>query len=491
LKVTQGLSDQIDGLFSKQQDAVSKIKSAHGKGKELGERAKQLEMENHSLKTSRDELKSKLDNVTKQLEQAEELKGTFAWTKAALDSALGTQEEYRKGYKSMRAALKKATEDFDKFRDEIAKHQAEKKEMDAMKERFVVLHERQKKGTKSIVDRMFAEARIKCLAEMIVEWRFGSKVAKQHRLEEEEAKKIAYEKKIAELEYQRVMNEKKEVAKRTLARMDAGKTTGLVAMCFSSWSQTIREEKSAREAEKLRKEIEERMSGLQSRKKDEAKSVLDRMAKASDTGLIGALFQEWKGIWSEGFADREQRKMEKLAAEKLQEQMKEKSKKAQAVMAKMSSATENGLRDMTFRSWASWAVSERRERKLASEAEEKLKAFHAQKKNQATSVVERSQLRKGKELVQNAFTGWITACANEKELREIHDKNKARAAELNEELNNLKSELEDKTDEIEDVQEELAETRAKNQKLRAQLAKIGENEKKLIDGLDDLLKMDS
>jgi len=103
--------------------------------------------------------------------------------------------------------------------------------------------------------------------------------AKKEKKSEQSAFAAEVDRKNAQAEFERNMLAKKEVAKRTFARMDANKTTGLLGMAFSSWETCIREEKAAREAEKVRQQIEARLKGMEARKKEGAKAVLDRMSQ--------------------------------------------------------------------------------------------------------------------------------------------------------------------------------------------------------------------
>jgi len=305
LNVTQALSENIESVCAAQQENFMKLKARAMRQREMAEKSKSLESENQILKTSRNDLKSKLEKAKESLEEVDELKGQFAWTKAALESALGAQEEYRKGYKSMRAALRKATEDFDRYRDDIAAHKAEKKEVQFMKDRYKVLFARQKANTEKVVSRMSREEDLRLQGYFIQMWLQGVAECKKEKKSEQSAFAAEVDRKNAQAEFERNMLAKKEVAKRTFARMDANKTTGLLGMAFSSWETCIREEKAAREAEKVRQQIEARLKGMEARKKEGAKAVLDRMSQNSETGLKGECFIGWKASWEEAIAAKE------------------------------------------------------------------------------------------------------------------------------------------------------------------------------------------
>lgn len=489
LNQTQGLSDQIEGLCMKQQENFMKIKADVMRTRELAERTTSMAAENEALKASRAEIKAKYDKAKESLDETEELKGTFAWTKAALDSALGAQEEYRKGYKSMRSALKKATEDFDKFRSEIAQHKAERKEVEQMKENYKVLYARQIINTEKVVNRMAKEEDKRLQGYFVQVWLQGVAECKREKKAEKDAFIAEVDRKNAQAEFERQMLAKKEVAKRTLARMNAGNTTGLLTMIFSSWAQNVVEEKNAREADKIRQQVEARLKGMESKKKEDAKNVLDRMKNSSDTGVKSVCFTAWKESWEEAVAARELEKKTMLAGEAGNAKMRLKKEEAKKMLAKMNASTAEGLVFMVFSQWGTWALTERKERKLAEAAEAKFLDLQKKKKGEAVSVVERMNLRKGKALIQTIFTGWMASISQYRYIAEIEEEvQKTTFGPLEKEIDEVREQLEDKIDELEDVQEELVESQKRHKLLKEKIAHMTESHNGLLNGFDAMVR---
>jgi len=490
LEVTQGLSDQVENLCGKQDQAYSKAKANLKKQRDLAARIKSLEEENEGLKGTHKTLELQLEKGYASVKEGEELKHSIAWTKNSLDSALASQEEYRKSYKSMHSSLKRATLDFHTFQEEITKHNAYRKQMEALKDRYKVLNQRQKINSEKVINRMAREEDENLQAYFIQAWLHGVAECKREKKLEKEAKIAEIEAKHKQEEYERLMVQKKEVAKRTLARMNDGNTEGLLAMVVTSWCQIVQEDKSAREAERIRQEVENHLKGIEAKKKGDAKAVLERMSAASDTGLKGVCFNAWKSDWEEHAAAKALEKRAQEADAKAAEVMKSKKEEAKKMLAKMNASSDSALLEMVFRNWLTWSNTEKKERLQAEIAEAKLLEIQKKKKGEASSVVERMTLRKGKELLQSLFVGWIASMLQYQIARQAEEEWQEKIDALQKEVDKMKDELEDKLDDLDDVQEELVESQKRHKLLQEKLVHMNESHEGLLKAYDDMLTDD-
>jgi len=142
---------------------------------------------------------------------------------------------------------------------------------------------------------------------------------------------------------------------------------------------------------------------------------------------------------------------------------------------------------MVFSQWGTWALTERKERKLAEAAEEKFLELQKKKKGQSVSLVERMNLRKGKDLMQKIFTGWIASLSQYHLIREIEETAQVRFDAIQNEIDQLREQLEDKIDDLEDVQEELVESQKRHVLLKDKIAHMNESHNGLLKGFDDLV----
>merc|ERR1719210_3013131 len=81
----------------------------------------------------------------------------------------------------------------------------------------------------------------------------------------------------------KIMARQKAKSKAVVDRMCAGQTETLKTMIYQAWAKVVQEEKAARENERMLQQAQGRLKDFQARKKDEAKSVLDRMTTANNT----------------------------------------------------------------------------------------------------------------------------------------------------------------------------------------------------------------
>merc|ERR1712048_248064 len=80
-----------------------------------------------------------------------------------LTAAHAKQEEYKQGYHALRAVLKKAKEELEKRKQELATLRLVSKDMDAMKDIYINFKEQQKIKTKKVMERMSAASEGTCL----------------------------------------------------------------------------------------------------------------------------------------------------------------------------------------------------------------------------------------------------------------------------------------------------------------------------------------
>merc|ERR1711972_303126 len=93
--------------------------------------------------------------------------------------------------------------------------------------------------------------------------------------------------------------EQRAKAKKTLGRMNAGSDQGIMAMYFTGWVQFMAEYRKNREFEDAVKAEEKKIAEFMKQQNEGAKSVLNRMAGASETGLISQCFEGWVDVYLE------------------------------------------------------------------------------------------------------------------------------------------------------------------------------------------------
>jgi len=109
------------------------------------------------------------------------------------------------------------------------------------------------------------------------------------------------------------MGAQAENTKKVMARMSSGSDNALLTVVIGSWVKYVEEYKKNKDMEDAVKAQEKAMEEYMKKKKDEAKSVLDRMNSATDSGLC----EHVMSTWCQHFKDeRESKKMEAIMAER-------------------------------------------------------------------------------------------------------------------------------------------------------------------------------
>merc|ERR1719327_1001065 len=89
------------------------------------------------------------------------------------------------------------------------------------------------------------------------------------------------------------MGAQAENTKKVMARMSSGSDNALLTVVIGSWVKYVEEYKKNKDMEDAVKAQEKAMEEYMKKKKDEAKSVLDRMNSATDSGLQEHVMSTW------------------------------------------------------------------------------------------------------------------------------------------------------------------------------------------------------
>uniref|UniRef100_A0A7S2C6A0 Uncharacterized protein n=1 Tax=Alexandrium andersonii TaxID=327968 RepID=A0A7S2C6A0_9DINO len=90
------------------------------------------------------------------------------------------------------------------------------------------------------------------------------------------------------------LKKKKEDAKTVLDRMNGATDSGLTAMCIQAWYSLINDNKKARELEEKMMNSEGRFGALKMRQKGNAMNVQGRVNEQIKANLLYRCIQEWK-----------------------------------------------------------------------------------------------------------------------------------------------------------------------------------------------------
>merc|ERR1712048_1325252 len=258
-------------------------------------------------------------------------KTTIDNLKTQMQAIITKTDEYKSGYQTLRAALKKAKDDLEKNEEELKQLRSIKKELEGMKDLYENFKARQKAKTKAAMERMGSGNDRTCMS---IHWQAWAKDLD----EANKWKKFNEDLANATGELKAYKERKKEESKKVVERMLAGQTQGLMTVVWGSWLKVVQEEKAAKEAEQKLMAAEANMSEWQKRKKEEAKAVFARVAAGNDMGLLDTCLTAWYRVLLEEKSIREAEKRLAAADGKMKEWQQRKKDEAKAVFARMAVA---------------------------------------------------------------------------------------------------------------------------------------------------------
>uniref|UniRef100_A0A7S4Q4C8 Uncharacterized protein n=1 Tax=Alexandrium monilatum TaxID=311494 RepID=A0A7S4Q4C8_9DINO len=422
LELTVQMKEHIENLTARQAEAIKKMRDSKNHVQKLRDQVQAMQQQIDSVHSERGASTRATEEMKSDMEKLENdhavLHSTHTWTKSSLDAALAAQEEYRKGYNSLRAAFKKAKEELEVANAELANAQDTHHELERAR---AVLDER-KAHWKKELDSVDATMQ---------------RIARRH----------------------------KDKAKSVLDRMHQGQASGLLGTCFVAWLDFLKDWKNN---EHMRLEVEAaqaKLAGFQSSKREKAKAFLDRMTASSNTGLVSVSFKYWVEACADALKDRHQADE---TATKLRNQKLEARKRLEATLGE----NMKGIKGLTFKNWLQTIREEKEEREIKAQADAVLKDYQRRKKYQSYQVVNRMATKKENGLLSQVTLLWKIIITSEVAARIRDEESKARLKTIFKDIEEAKQILADKKSVLVDAQEELAEVKKKNKTMKSQLQQI-------------------
>jgi hypothetical protein len=151
-------------------------------------------------------------------------------------------------------------------------------------------------------------------------------------------------------------------SKKALSRMCAGTDLGVMTMAFSAWTQFIQEYNKNREFEDAVKREEAKIAEFMKKQNEGAKSVLTRIAGATEHGLMQQCLQGWIEVFQDVKKANELQEMLNSGSGRFKEFSMRNGKSAKNCMDRAAEATELGTYIVVFQYWKREAKVERMRR---------------------------------------------------------------------------------------------------------------------------------
>lgn len=422
LMLTQQMKEHIEGLTARQSEALKKMKDSKSAVSKLRDQVSTLQQQMDAVqsetKTS-GKATSDLRSETEKLENEHAvLHATHTWTKSSLDSALAAQEEYRKGYNSLRSAFKKAKEDLERANEELKNSKSAHEEL---------------QKSRAILDE----------------------------------KKAQWDKELDSVNatMQRIARKHKDKAKAVLDRMQSGQASSLLGTCFANWLVYLKDWKNSEKAKAEVEAAKAKLAGFQSKKNEEAKQFLNRMSAASDSGLVAVAFKAWLSAAADAL--KEQREADKMSST-LKNQKLEARKKLEATLGE----NMKGLTGLVLKNWAQMFKEEKEERELKAQADAVMKDYQKRKRGEAMGVVGRMAQKKENALLGQIVLVWKIFTTSEVAAKFREAEAKKRLETIGTDMEAVKKAIALKKGELREAHEELSAVQTKNKAMREQLEHI-------------------
>jgi len=438
LLLTQQMKEHIEGLTARQTEAIRKMKDSKSTVQKLHDQVNSMQQQIEAVKTDKANSAKATEEMKTQMAKLENehavLHATHTWTKSSLDSALAAQEEYRKGYNSLRAAFKKAKDDIENANQELANSKHYKQELEKAR---ATLDERKAHWNKEL-DAVNATMK---------------RIAARH----------------------------KDKSKAVLDRMLAGQASGLMGTSFAAWVAYLKDWKNSESAKAAVEAAQAKIQDFQDKYKGGAKQFLSRMTAASESGLVSSV---WK-VWLEACADTfKERKDAENMASALRNQKLEARKKVEASLGE----TMRGQKAVTFKNWAQTIREEREEREFKAQADAVMKEYSRKKRGQSLQVVDRMATKKENAVLAQLTLLWKVISVSQIAQRYREAEAQKRLQTIGGDIEVEKKKLVEIKEKLEDAQEELAAVKGKNKAMRNQLQQIMDLEDNMERVQEELFK---
>lgn len=216
-------------------------------------------------------------------------------------------------------------------------------------------------------------------------------------------------------------SEQLQTVRAMLEKKISGGKASLLAEVFFAWRDVHQAtKKDAANAAEI-KALQARIAQVAAEKRERVKGVMEKMAGRADSSLLTFCLHEWMTYSMEckqnqGFEDRVRQ-----AEAEMMRLMKEKSAGARSILTKVASATDSGVLHAAFSTWMEWADAERREHELSKIKKAnatKFQGLGARNKKNAINLLESAHENGLSMLYVKVFAAWRLDCRIEQLLRQ-------------------------------------------------------------------------
>merc|ERR1719171_296541 len=222
-------------------------------------------------------------------------------------------------------------------------------------------------------------------------------------------------------------------AKGVLMKQAAKGDQAIVEEVYYLLKKEVEDKLIEAETQRKMKEMEAKMKAQSDKNKENTKSVLMRNLAASDNMLMDTCVEAWKSWLIEYKKNKETEDAVKAAEQRVEAFMKGKSDGAKSIIDKMNNATDSGLVENVISSWCQNYKDDKKARELEemiNGANAKFASFNQRNKQGAQSAGGRAAEVRDFGLCNHAFILWCEAARVERLLRYYNNRIDAKKYQL-------------------------------------------------------------
>merc|ERR1712193_479561 len=264
---------------------------------------------------------------------------------------------------------------------------------------------------------------------------FSSWFTLQQKLKSERGIRDMFEAEIESLETklmeyrQAALNNVRNVLMRKAAEGDSA----LLTQVWKSWADEVQETKREAGSQAAMQAMEAKLASASAAQTENTKKVMARMAAGSGNALLTVVL----GSWVQWLADYKKNKDEedaiKAREKEFEEFMKQKKEGAKSVLDKMNAATDSGLCEHVMSTWCQSFKDDREARKMEeimAENEARFGALNGRQKDNAKGVMSRVNEQMDLNLMLKHFCAWATDTKLERIMRHYNSKMESKKHQL-------------------------------------------------------------
>lgn len=253
--------------------------------------------------------------------------------------------------------------------------------------------------------------------------KFEAEIRKEYadRIEEAEAR-------LAEYKEKRLGNVRGMMVKKAMASQQ-----GLLFEIFRFWKDDSEEAKFMLANADRVQELQEKLANMKASQSENAKKVLSRMSLDSENGILTMAWQAFVAFHQDYRKNKEMEEQIAGTEKKIAEYIKTRSDGAKKVLDKMAGATDSGLIQMCFKAWTEFIQDAKKEAEMEAiinSQQAKLGFLKNNTKDAGMNVMDRASYHVEQAILLKIFGTWRIDARMENTLRTYQQKIDSKRAKL-------------------------------------------------------------